>query len=419
MSSKFDLEDFAIRPSAQQLEKCRKDDLFAVADLYQIRVSRSALKREVKEVVLKYMVENRILSEEGELAGVANPISSSGGEGAEQTKPQELISIDPAVLLSPQDPLLNIKLKELELELSWQQYQSQLLQVKTVELETQRAIRLKELELEIKTKVPNKSPNTNPYGASTPMSSSSISTSTPGSTADPVPRRDLQVSQSFDISRQIALVLLFRESEVDTYFTVFERIAATLQWPRNVWPLLLQCKLVGKAQEVCSALTLEQSLDYDAMKNAVLRAYELVPEAYRQKCRNLVKSPGQTFVEFARDKVNLFEKWCTANKVTTLEQLREFILLEDFKNSLPEKIVIYLNEQKVSTLTGAAVFSDEFVLTHRVIFSSPTKRNSTVCARNSKDVVTVVKDNSGCDSIETVNVFTAMRLGTSLQFALF
>ncbi len=51
---------------------------------------------------------------------------------------------------------------------------------------------------------------------------------------------------------------------------MFERIATTLQWPRNVWPLLLQCKLVGKAQEVCSALTLEQSLDYDAMKNAVL-----------------------------------------------------------------------------------------------------------------------------------------------------
>lgn len=61
---------------------------------------------------------------------------------------------------------------------------------------------------------------------------------------------------------------------MDTYFTVLKRIAATLQWPQNVWPLLLQCKLVGKAQEVCAALTLEQSLDYDAMKNAVLHALE-------------------------------------------------------------------------------------------------------------------------------------------------
>lgn len=88
---------------------------------------------------------------------------------------------------------------------------------------------------------------------------------------------------------------------------MFEQIAATLKWPRNVWPPLLQCKPVGRAQEVCSALTLEQSLDYDVMKNAVLRAYELVPVAYRQKFRNLVKTPNQTFVEFARDKVNLFD----------------------------------------------------------------------------------------------------------------
>lgn len=105
--------------------------------------------------------------------------------------------------------------------------------------------------------------------------SSPITASTPSPT--PAPRCNPQVSQpEFDISRQIAPVPLFRE--VDTYFTVFERIAAMLKWPWNVWPLLLQCKLVGKAQEVCSVSTLEQSLDYDVMKSAVLRAYELVPE---------------------------------------------------------------------------------------------------------------------------------------------
>ncbi len=191
-------------------------------------------------------------------------------------------------------------------------------------------------------------------GLSVPVSSP-INASTPSPI--PAPQRNPQVSQpEFDISCQIALVSLFRESEVDTYFTVFERFAATLKWQRNVWPLLLQCKLVGKAQEVCSALTLEQSLDYDAMKNAVLRAYELVPEAYRQKFRSLVKTPSQTFVEFARDKANLFDKWCAANKVDTFEQLKDLILLEEFKNCLVEKIVVYLHEQKVSSLSKAAVF---------------------------------------------------------------
>ncbi len=46
-----------------------------------------------------------------------------------------------------------------------------------------------------------------------------------------------------------------------------------------MWGLLLQCNFVGKAQEVCSSLPLEQSLDYDISKQQLLRAYELVPES--------------------------------------------------------------------------------------------------------------------------------------------
>lgn len=72
-----------------------------------------------------------------------------------------------------------------------------------------------------------------------------------------------------------------------------------LHWTKDVWALLLQCSLSGKAQEVSSALPLEQSLDYDTVKAAVLRAYELVPEAYRQQFRNNAKTAKQTYVEFA------------------------------------------------------------------------------------------------------------------------
>ncbi len=44
-----------------------------------------------------------------------------------------------------------------------------------------------------------------------------------------------------------------------------------------------------------------------------------------------MKTPSQTFVEFVRDKANLFDKWCAANKEDTFEQLKELILLEEFK----------------------------------------------------------------------------------------
>ncbi|KAK0156645.1 hypothetical protein N1851_000121 [Merluccius polli] len=196
------------------------------------------------------------------------------------------------------------------------------------------------------------------------------------------PQDPHSLRQSLDVSRLIALVPPFRESEVDSYFNAFERIAATLNWPKDVWTLLLQCKLVGKAQDVCAALTVEQSLNYDIVKASVLRAYELVPEAYRQKFRNCVKSVSQTYVEFAREKGVLFDKWCHASKTKDFVQLRELVLLEDFKKCLPERIVVYLNEPKAVSLSQAAVFADEFALTHKSAFLSPVRETQRSAVNN-------------------------------------
>ena len=84
----------------------------------------------------------------------------------------------------------------------------------------------------------------------------------------------------FDVSKHIRFVPPFQEKEVDKYFLHFEKVATSLMWPKEVWIVLLQSVLVGKAREVYTAMSVEQSLQYDNIKQAVLKAYELVPEAY-------------------------------------------------------------------------------------------------------------------------------------------
>ena len=115
-------------------------------------------------------------------------------------------------------------------------------------------------------------------------------------------------SVSFDVSKHIALVPVFRESEVESYFGAFERIAAALRWPADVWAILLQCKLTGRAQEACSSLSVEDGLNYERVKGVILRAYELVPEAYRQRFRGLRKTQNQNHIDFAREKGILFDR---------------------------------------------------------------------------------------------------------------
>ena len=122
-------------------------------------------------------------------------------------------------------------------------------------------------------------------------------------------------SSVFDPARNIRLVPPFQEKEVDKYFAHFEKVADSLNWPKESWVLLLQSVLVGKAQEIYGSLSVEQSSNYEHVKEAILKAYELVPEAYRQKFRNYLKYDSKTHVEFAREKENLFNRWCHSKEI--------------------------------------------------------------------------------------------------------
>lgn len=102
------------------------------------------------------------------------------------------------------------------------------------------------------------------------------------------------------------------------------------------------------------------------MKEAVLRAYEQVPEFYRWRFRNRKKNDRQSYFEVARDLLGFFNHWSLSVEVTTFEQLSELIVLEQFKNILPERLATFVSEHKIKTAAEAAVSADEYMLIHTV-----------------------------------------------------
>ena len=146
----------------------------------------------------------------------------------------------------------------------------------------------------------------------------------------------------------------FQEKEVDKYF---EKVADSLNWPKaswvlllknwpiESWVLLLKSVLVGKAQEIYGSLSVEQSSNYEHVKEAILKAYELVPEAYRQKFRNVKVNPTSDDV-----------KSCSEDKIS---HDKESDYMENYKPFISEGVVSLVGDenssQKVKILrdTGA------------------------------------------------------------------
>jgi hypothetical protein len=180
----------------------------------------------------------------------------------------------------------------------------------------------------------------------------------------------------FDPTRVMRLVPTFSDADLDAYFHHFEKVATTCKWPKDQWTLLLQSVFKGKAQEAYAAVSLEQSSDYDHVKEVILQAYELVPEAYRQRFRESRRSSGQTYSEWGRQLTTKFLRWTASRKVATVEDLQQLILMEAIKDAVPVEIRTHLTEQDLVTVEAACTSADNFSLTHKVSNEKPSRVTS-------------------------------------------
>lgn len=85
--------------------------------------------------------------------------------------------------------------------------------------------------------------------------------------------------------QMIKLLPKFNDRDPDVFFSLFESLAEDRGWNDAERTLLLQSVLEGKAQEAFISLSSENRKNYMVVKVSVLKAYELVPEAYRRRFR--------------------------------------------------------------------------------------------------------------------------------------
>ena len=98
-------------------------------------------------------------------------------------------------------------------------------------------------------------------------------------------------------------------------------------------------------------------------KELILKGYELVPEAYRQKFRSFEKLGCQTYLEFARSKEQLFDRWCHSQKVDKdHDKLRQLILIGEFERCIHSDVRTFIDEQRAETLEDEARLAEEFLV---------------------------------------------------------
>ena len=75
------------------------------------------------------------------------------------------------------------------------------------------------------------------------------------------------------------------KDDLDAYLQRFERFATTAKWEKTGWASKLSALLSGRALEVYSRLSEEAAQDYDRVKLALMKRYDLTEDGYRRKFR--------------------------------------------------------------------------------------------------------------------------------------
>ena len=158
---------------------------------------------------------------------------------------------------------------------------------------------------------------------------------------------------------EVKLVKLSDQDDIEAYLTTFERVMRAYEVKEERWAVKLAPQLTGKAQLAYAAMSTEQAGDYEALKEAILRRYDISEETYRQRFRAAVKKEDEVVSELAVRLNDLLQKW--TKTCTSADEVRDRVVQEQLLNSLPMDVRIWVSEHRPKTAAEAAERADNYL----------------------------------------------------------
>jgi hypothetical protein len=158
-------------------------------------------------------------------------------------------------------------------------------------------------------------------------------------------------------------------------------------------------------------MSTEDSIDYDKVKEAILRRYDITEETYRQRFRSIKKGTSESYREMYVRLKDVFSKW-TKPETNSKEKLAETLIMEQLVDNMSPGVQIWVREHKPKSGTEAADLADDYADARRGIqFNSEKKfpprnsgnRPSTMNNRSEK------KDSGYRGGVKTDQSFTSSR----------
>ena len=164
---------------------------------------------------------------------------------------------------------------------------------------------------------------------------------------------------------------------MDSYLKRFERFAENAGWDKSNRATSLSALIQDKALDVYSRLSPTDSLNYDKLKDALLKRFQLTEEGFRSKFRSSRPEVGETRPQFVVRLDDYLNRWMDmANVSKDFDGLKDLVLREQFMQSSNKNLQVFLKERKVKSVVEMAEIAEQYNEAHGISDSNRPKIQS-------------------------------------------
>ena len=148
---------------------------------------------------------------------------------------------------------------------------------------------------------------------------------------------------------------------MDSYLSRFEKYATANEWKKSIWAAYLSALLKGRAFDVYDRLSVDDAADYEKLKEALLKNFDMTERGFRKKFRYERPEKSETFIQFSSRLRSYLNKWLKMAKIEeSYEAVCDFFARDQFLDSCSRELYVHLKPKSFKNLQEMAKEADLF-----------------------------------------------------------
>jgi hypothetical protein len=153
--------------------------------------------------------------------------------------------------------------------------------------------------------------------------------------------------------------------DMDAYLQRFELFAQIQKWKKEEWAVSLSPLLTGKGLQVFTCMSAGEVNDYDKLKKALLKRYQLTEEGFNRKFREAQPENDESVFQFISRVKRYFQRWVEMAGIDrTYDKLQDLMIQEQYLNTCNREMKIFLRERTPKNLDELITLAERYTEAH-------------------------------------------------------